>query len=214
MRKYCKDCCREQRRLYKINIKMEKITQPVTPEPPTIDYSTNPLYCLCIDCNQYKFISTDFYLHKGGNPITKRCKDCQRELDRQEADQKRRDNGGSMMIPQRCNVYFDSYQRENTFQFMQLMGYLYDEETGIWHKPGWKEIVDGKPVFVVIKEKRKNKPKKIKSRIMNDEMRQKMIELWEKKLNYGQIANKLKISSTTIRKYLLEYEQDRTHQGG
>lgn len=214
-RKYCNTCFKEQKKQWREKVKELKITQPVTPEPPTIDFSTNPDYCLCIDCNEYKLISTDFYLHKGGNPITKRCKDCQRTLDRKEADERRRENGGSLMIPQKPNVYFDNYQMENTFELMRLFGYLYDVETGIWYKPGWKEIVDGKPVFVVIKEKRKNKPKKIKARIMNDELLMKMIEMRKRKLTYGQIADRLNISDTTVRKYLVEYEeQNGTHQGG
>jgi len=153
----------------------------------------------------------DYYLHRGGKPITKRCKVCQKIQDQQRADESRRENGGSMMVPQKPNIYFDDYQRQNTFELMELMGYLYDEGTGIWHKPGWKEIINGKPVFVVIKEKMKNKPKKIKSRIMNEEILQKMIELRKRKLTYVQIADKLNLSDTTVRKYLVEYGEDRTY---
>jgi len=210
-RKYCNTCFIEQKRKYRESIRMKKITQPVSPEPATIDYSNNPDYYLCVGCNQYKLLLVDYYLHRGGKPITKRCKVCQKIQDQQRADESRRENGGSMMVPQKPNIYFDDYQRQNTFELMELMGYLYDEGTGIWHKPGWKEIINGKPVFVVIKEKMKNKPKKIKSRIMNEEILQKMIELRKRKLTYVQIADKLNLSDTTVRKYLVEYGEDRTY---
>ena len=213
-RKVCKPCFNQQKRKGGLTTIMKEITQPVTPEPPTIDYSTNHSYYLCIDCNEYKLLSTDFYLHKGGNPVTKRCKECQRTLDRQIADERRKENGGSLMIPQLCNVYFDNYQRENTFELMRLLGYLYDEETGIWHKPGWKEIVDGKPVFVVIKEKNKFRTKNCRPKVSNEELIRTVVELRNRKQTYDQISRKLSISTATIRKCLLEYEQDRTHQGG
>ena len=211
IRKYCNSCFKEQKRIYREMVRQSKISQPVSPEPATIDYSNNPDYYLCVGCNQYKLLLVDYYLHRGGKPITKRCKVCQKIQDQQRADESRRENGGSMMVPQKPNIYFDDYQRQNTFELMELMGYLYDEGTGIWHKPGWKEIINGKPVFVVIKEKMKNKPKKIKSRIMNEEILQKMIELRKRKLTYVQIADKLNLSDTTVRKYLVEYGEDRTY---
>lgn len=209
IRKYCKPCFKEQKRIYRESIRMKKISQPVSPEPVTIDYSTNPDYYLCIDCNEYKLLMVDYYLHKGGKPITKRCKACQRIIDQKEAEEKRKENGGSMMVPQQPNVYFDKYQKENTFELMEIMGYLFDEGTGIWYKPGVKEIVDGQPVFLKL---RKYKHKRL--RVVNKAMLEKMIELRNKNLNYNQIADKLEISDTTVRKYLVQYGEDGTHQGG
>ncbi len=200
-RKYCRDCCKEQRRLYKESINMKKITQPVSPEPVTIDYSTNPNYCNCIDCKEWKLL-TDFYLHKGGKPITKRCKACQKILDQKEADEKRRDNGGSMMVPKNPNVYFDNYQKENTFELMQLMGYLFDEGTGIWWKPGVKEVVDGKPVFLKIK---KGKRRISRPRHYTKELMEQILLFRSKNWTYRKIGMKLNISETTVRKYLVDY---------
>ncbi len=202
MRKYCRTCFNEQKRLWRESIKQLKITQPVSPEPVTIDYSTNPDYYLCIDCKEYKLLMVDFYLHKGMKPITKRCKDCQRVLDQKEADEYKKENGGSLMVPQRPNVYFDKYQKENTFQLMNIMGYLFDEGTGIWYKPGVKEIVDGKPKFLKVK---KHKRKRL--RMINPDLWKQMIELRNKNMTYVQIADILNLSDTTIRKYIIEYEQ-------
>jgi len=209
IRKYCKSCYKEQKRLWKESIKELKITQPVSPEPATIDYSNNPDYYKCIMCEEWKLLMVDYYLHKGLKPITKRCKDCQRVLDQKEADEYKKENGGSLMVPQRVGVYFDSYQRENTFILMGIMGYLYDEDTGIWWKPGVKEIVDGKPKFLKVK---KHKTKRL--RVVNPELWKQMVELRNRNLTYVQIADKLNLSDTTVRKYLVEYGEDGTHKGG
>ncbi len=209
IRKYCKSCYKEQKRLWKESIKELKITQPVSPEPATIDYSNNPDYYLCIDCKEWKLLMVDFYLHKGLKPITKRCKDCQRISDQKDADEYKKENGGSLMVPQKPNVYFDKYQKENTFILMGIMGYLYDEDTGIWWKPGVKEIVDGKPKFLKVK---KHKTKRL--RVVNPELWKQMVELRNRNLTYVQIADKLNLSDTTVRKYLVEYGEDGTHKGG
>jgi len=113
------------------------------------------------------------------------------------------------MVPQKPNVYFDKYQKENTFILMGIMGYLYDEDTGIWWKPGVKEIVDGKPKFLKVK---KHKTKRL--RVVNPELWKQMVELRNRNLTYVQIADKLNLSDTTVRKYLVEYGEDGTHKGG
>jgi len=199
-RKICNPCFKEQKKQYRESIKMKEIVQPVTPEPPTIDYSTNPDYQKCIVCEEWKVIKTEYYLHKNGRPTSKRCRECQRELDRQKTADKREDNGGSMMIPQKPNVYFDNHQKQNTFEFMQLLGYLYDEGTGIWYKPGVKEIVNGKPVFLNVKKKLHGTPKKI-----NKEMIYQIIELRKNNYTYASISRKLKISETSVQRYLNIY---------
>jgi hypothetical protein len=153
-------------------------------------------------CEEWKLLMVDYYLHKGLKPITKRCKDCQRVSDQKDADEYKKENGGSLMVPQKPNVYFDKYQKENTFILMGIMGYLFDEGTGIWWKPGVKEIVDGKPKFLKVK---KHKRKRL--RMINPELWKQMIELRNRNLTYVQIADILNLSDTTIRKYIIEYEQ-------
>lgn len=211
-RKYCNTCFKEQKRKWRESIKMKEITQPVSPEPATIDYSTNPDYQKCIMCEEYKHLKLEYYLHKNGRPTSKKCKECQNKVDRQRSVNRKMENGGSLMIPQKPNRYFDEYQRENTFEFMKLMGYLFDEGTGIWYKPGVKEIRNGKPVFLKLKL---YEGKYKRARVVNPDLVKSMLELRKRKLTYVQIADKLNISDTTVRKYLVEYEeQNGTHQGG
>ena len=211
MRKYCKDCFREQKRLWRESIKENKITQPVSPEPPTIDFSTNPDYYKCKMCEEWKVMKKDFYLHKGGNPLNGRCKVCQKILDRKEADEHKKENGGNLKVKQKPNQYMDEYQKENTFLLMGIMGYLFDEGTGIWYKPGVKEIVNGKPVFLKVKKRKKS----YKPRFMNQELLMKILELRKRKLTYAQIAIKFNLSDTTIRKYVTDYEKsNKTCKGG
>jgi len=198
-RRYCKTCFKEQQSVYKESIRNKKITQPVSPEPPTIDNSNNPNYYNCIDCEEWKLL-TDFYLHKTGKPITKRCKLCQKKLDQREADEKRRDNGGSMMVPKIPNTYFDHYQKSNTFELMQLLGYLFDEETGIWWKEGVKHIVNGQPVFINIK-KRKRKNQKL-----TEEDCRLIHKLYNDGHNYKEIAKMTSRNPSTVYKRLVEYE--------
>ena len=202
-RKICNPCFKEQKKQYRESIKMKEIVQPVTPEleiEPIIDYSSNPDYLKCIVCEEWKEIKEDYYLAKGGRPIYKRCKECQKEMDRQRSSNKLKDNGGSLMIGQKPGVFFDEYQRQNTFELMTLFGYLYDKETGIWYKPGVKEIVNGKPVFLKVKKRLHGTPKKI-----NKEMIYKIIELKQNNYTYASIARKLKISETSVQRYLNIY---------
>lgn len=196
-RKYCMDCFRAQKKKYRESIRMKQITQPVTPEPPTIDYSNNPEYKKCMVCEQWKVIKTEYYLHKNGRPTSQRCKECIRTMDREKTAESRKERGGSLMIPQRCGVFFDSFQRENTFELMKLLGYLYDEETGIWWKPNVKHIVNGKPVFLKVKKRLHGTPKKITKEIINQ-----IIELKRNNYTYASIARKLKISETSVQRYL------------
>lgn len=210
-RKVCNSCIRDQKRKYDERLKEKKIIQPEVPESLTIDYSTNPDYYKCYRCHEWKVIKTDYYLRKDGKPLNSRCKVCQRDLDRIEADQLRKENGGNLKVNQRPNHYLDSYQRENTFLLMELMGYTFDEETGIWFKEGWKHIVDGKPVFIVIKEKMKNRKRKVKPRVNNVELINKIIEMRSKNMTYVQIADKLNVSDTTVRKYYMDYGPNSDH---
>ena len=199
-RKYCNTCFKEQKRKYRESIMLKEITQPVTLEPPINDYSTNPDYHKCMVCEEWKEIKTEYYLHKNGRPTSQRCKECQKQMDRQKTATKREENGGSLMIPQRPNKYFDKWQKENTFELMQLLGYLFDEDTGIWYKPGVKEIVNGKPVFLKVKKRLHGTPKKITKEIIYQ-----IIELKKKNYTYASIARKLKISETSVQRYLNIY---------
>jgi len=200
MRKYCKTCFKEQKRIYRESIKMNKITQPVSPEPPTIDYSSDPNYYNCIYCDSWKELS-DFYLAKNGKPITKRCRDCQNQKDRDKTKERRKENGGSLMIPKTPNVYFDEYQKQHTFEFMKLLGYIYNEENGVWLKPGVKELDENnKIVFLKVRKYKRKHDSLTRTDI------QQIRDLYKSGNNFGQVAKLVNRNPSTVWKVLAEYE--------
>jgi DNA invertase Pin-like site-specific DNA recombinase len=77
------------------------------------------------------------------------------------------------------------------------LGYLYDEETGIWTKPGWKEIKDGQPHFPHITYKRGRK------RITQEE-KEKMRKLYAEGYTVDDISIQLKMSDTSVYRYVKE----------
>lgn len=110
----------------------------------------------CKICKQMK-IAKDFYkqLIRDGDTKTYRfryCKECYRPISA-EYRRKRILEVGSPRVLNPPNAYMDETQKRLTFEFLNLIGYLYDEPTGIWWKPKVKEIIDGKPVFPNIKER-------------------------------------------------------------
>jgi hypothetical protein len=199
-RRVCKTCFNEQKRKYKESTRKEKIIQPVTPEPPKIDYSTNPLYKNCMDCHEWKLISTDFYTRSDGTVYLNRCRQCEVELERNKRKEYLIDNCGSDKVLLTPNKYTDEYQKDCTFQFLKLLGYIYNEDKGIWTKPGVKELINGKIVFLNLK-KTKHHLRKVDQHVLD-----KIIEYKDKGLNFNIIARKLKLNSSTVRKYYLEWK--------
>lgn len=197
-RKYCKTCFREQKRKWRERVKDKEITQPVSPEPATIDYSTNPLYKECMDCLEYKLISTDFYTRSSGKVYLNRCKQCELDLERNKRLEIIKDSCGSERVWSTPNKYEDIYQKECTFEIMKQLGYIYQEDIGVWLKPGVKELIDGKIVFLKLKEKIY---KTHKNRKINEKRLQEIIQMRDNEgLLYSQIAKKLGVSITTIQK--------------
>ena len=82
---------------------------------------------------------------------------------------------------------------------MEVLGYIYDEGTGIWTKPGVKELINGKIVFSKINKNRMLG--KYNSKVASNKV-QLMKELRDKGLSYNKIADILDISDTTVFKYL------------
>jgi hypothetical protein len=200
-RKYCKSCYRKQKQQYKNRIKLEK-------EDRDKFYQNNPNYCKCNTCQTWKEIS--YYYLRDGKVITKKCKDCQKVSDRIEAEKLRELNGGSKMVPQKPNVYFDEYQRANTFELMQLLGYLYDEASGIWIKPGWKEVIDGKPVFTQLRKRKYT----LRRGIVTDEMIFKVLDYRKRNWTRAKIANKIGVSENTVMKICTEYGNETRQSRG
>ena len=204
-RKVCNPCFNEQKRIYRESIKNKKITQPDPPElipEPIIDYSNNPDYRECSKCKEWKHVD-EYYKFKG-KAKAKKCKKCYREDERELAEKTREENGGGNVVPLNPNVYSDKYQKQTTFDVMQALGYIYDNETGIWFKPGIKEIVDGLPFFTKLKPFKKGK---YQTRVP-EEKRQEVITLSKSGVSLRRISSKLGISDTTIWKIIKENERN------
>ena len=209
-RKVCKSCFNEQKRLYKESIKNKKITPPIkdlTPTiefiPPLIDYSTNPDYKKCTKCHEWKYFD-DYHFHQKTKGIRfAECKTCQKEKDKLQHEEYLENNGGHDRILMKPNQYMDDIQKDQTFQFMKILGYTFDEESGIWFKEGVKTIEDGRIVFHLVKSSRKNRGKGKKISPM---LRDKVISYRQKGYSMGRISLITGVSDSSICKILKEYE--------
>jgi len=222
-RRICTDCTDEQKRQYRLKIKekkeilieepiQEEIIQPVSPESLTDLFKDNPDYKLCRVCNTYLLIEDNFYRYgKDQRPQTL-CKICHNRKSKQRTreyyEKRRINNGGSERVITKPNKYTDEYQREQTFWIMKLMGWTFDEETGVWWKEG---IKDKNKQWSIIKPKPKQqKPQKPKRKIIDIN---KIIELKKRGFRNTQISDMLDYTQITIRKYLkiyaLEHGQDK-----
>ena len=207
IRKQCTECYYNRKNEKKRRMVNEPIiVQPDVPElqpdvpelqpDPIIDYSTNPDYHLCKECNEYLPILTSFYIRADRKVNSNTCKACIVEKERIERLQHRQESGGSEFVFAEPNRYPDEFQKECTFNFMKIMGYLYDEETGIWTKPGWKEIKDGQPYFPKITGKRR------RGKRLTKEDKEKVAMLYNNGKSVTDIAIEMGISDTTIYRYV------------
>jgi hypothetical protein len=182
-RKQCTEC------LYQIRLKRKN---------PDKYYENNPNYHKCNTCHDWKQVK-DFYT-SNDEIYSNRCRTCTRELDHKKRQEHLEQSCGSEKVKTKPNQYTDEYQKKCTFNLMEQMGYTYDEATGIWIKPGWKEVKDGKAHFPNI-----GKSRRIGIRV-TEPMVEEMLRL--RKLGWGfkRIGDKIGISDTTVFKYVSRYE--------
>jgi hypothetical protein len=180
----CSDC------FYKTRLKRKN---------PNLYYEKNPDYKKCKICNEWKLLD-DFYFHSRVTGVRfTYCKLCQKESDRIKQETELENKGGSSKIKNKPNNYYDKYQKEQTFAVMQVLGYIYYEDKGIWLKPGVKELVDGKIVFPnIVKE---NKVGIYRAKVTSSKL-ELMKEYRRQGHSYNKIADLLDMSDTTVFKYL------------
>ncbi len=209
-RKECTECLYKKRKENKLK-RLSTTTEIVQPEvqesqPDPIpnfiieqednisDFFNEEMY-LCKICMEDKTLN-EFYLSKG-KPVELVCKICEVERNRATRQEYLKENCGSEFVWSEVNKYADEYQKACTFNLMQQLGYLYDEETGIWTKEGWKEIKDGQPHFPKITYKRGRK------RITQEE-KEKMRKLYAEGYTVDDISIQLKMSDTSVYRYVKE----------
>ncbi len=202
-RKECTECLYKKRKESKLNrlSTPTEIVQPVVPESqsePIPDISTdffNEETYLCKVCMEYKNIN-QFY-QRFGKPIESVCKSCELEKNRATRQEYIKENCGSEFVWCDVGKYADEYQKECTFNILKELGYLYDEETGIWTKEGWKEIKDGQPHFPKITHKRGRKR-------LTQEDKDNIRKLYEKGYSVDDISIEMRISDTSVYRYVKE----------
>jgi hypothetical protein len=195
---------REQSKLYKRSKKLEKqLPQPI-PVPVIPDD-----WKQCSDCMVYQPLD-NYYLNKNKNHI-KRCKECHGKMYKEYKNQKLIDSAGSDRFYKEPNRYTDEEQRKNVFMVMEAFGWIFDEPTGIWNKPGVKEngvfinmVFENKP-----KRKRPSVPhgRKIKSGVWNNT--DKIVKLIEEGYTYNDVADTFDCSHTTIRLVVTNYRNEK-----
>ena len=183
-RKICMDCTNEQKKEYRLN---KKMLAQLTINPDLI-YQNNPNYKKCTNCITWKTLD-QYYQYK--NKAFTKCMECERQQSRKEAKERLEENGGSLRIKVNPNEYVDEYQRKNVFELMTLLGYLFNEENGIWYKEPWK-TKDGK--FPLIKPP----TRKIVKTNIPKEVKKKIIEYRLKNYTIGKISAVLNVSETSV----------------
>jgi len=163
-------------------------------------YQNNPNYKKCSTCSDWKLLSE--YYQKNGKPYLNRCKECEKNLEREKRKEYIMNNCGGDKILTRPNKYSDEYQRACTFELMEALGYTFDEATGIWIKPGVKELVDGIPFFINL-----GKSSKIRNKITSMMIKQ-MLELYKSGWGYKRISDKIGCSQTSVFKYIKKLYND------
>lgn len=134
-RKVCTICFNEQKKLTRLNKK-------ITIDPDKY-YSTQPDYKKCTGCKSWK--KRDEFYKSGRNGVASKCSICYNAEQIAKRKEKNIENGGAIRVGQQPNTYFGETQKEQVFEFLQLLGYIY--ENGIWIKPGYKEVINGKITF-------------------------------------------------------------------
>jgi len=193
---------------------MKEITQPVEQElelevlePQPVEqnpFATNPDYKQCRTCGEHKH-SIDGYYHHGKSKKTSYL-DCIKCCNQRETNRKRigrqeelEQNGGSEKVSLNPNTYRDIYQQQQTFELMKLLGYTYDD-SGVWLKPGVKELIDGKLVFKNLKKRKYIASNKID---YTHEMWKEIYNLYNSgRHSYVELSEKYKVSTTTICHYI------------
>ena len=159
----------------------------------------------CSSCMEYKHL-IDFYLSHTKNPV-KVCKICHKKYYRKKVDEKISMNGGSSRYYDEPNRYFDDEQKKQVFSVMKALGWIFDEPTGIWNKPGVKE--NGVFINMVLENKPKRPAtpgggRKIKKGVWNSV--DKIMKLIEEGHSYSDIAEIFCCSHTLIRLVVTNYK--------
>jgi hypothetical protein len=185
-------------------------------------------YRECRTCGELLEVSSDNYyikLSPKGRIIFNNpdCKRCYLEKDRLDRLYKKENEGcGSNTIYQTPNKYADDIQKNQTFEFLTLLGWKFNEEKGIWYD-GIKKTKDGE--FIGVWEPRHKKKKQYIPKLtevtfvpfcfskmsnVKDESKQETIQLMLKdyfiyELTAKKISDKYEVAESLVKYYVQAY---------
>lgn len=168
-RGYCNPCMRKQKREWRKRVKEEKIIQPVSDIkeieviPEVIEIVPKVIINLKVEkeCNTCFTVRPleHFYNKKGrGNKYSKMsmCRYCYSDKYRKENIREPRSDE---KVKERPNLYWNEFQRQDTFELMTLLGWKFNEENGKWWKEGLKDS-DGQ--FITLRKRAKERCNQIR----------------------------------------------------
>jgi hypothetical protein len=196
-RNICQQCMNKQKKDYKLKRKQLN------------NLEDNPDYKKCRVCDQYKLIVTEYY--KSATSYQATCKVCALERDRVARLTKYVENSLPGKFLSAPNEYVNDFQKEQVFILMKAFGWIFNEDTKIWSKPGVKDK-DGNWSNLKVYEKRgKYKPRK-KEYKLTKLTYEAIVEYRKDNLTYNQIGKLYGVSGPAVRIKLLKYE--RQNRGG
>jgi len=220
-RRECQTCFYKKRikeDLRPLNPKDEEITIPtkiIEPEPPESKIEVledNIPTKICSICK--KDLPVDkFYKWNA------RCKDCSRIKHQQETSQDVLDTlAGGERIPVKPGVYADISQKNFIFSFLPKLGWIFNEQTNSWYKPGLKEINGIWPNVQPDQVSKSGRKLKLKSNLVwfnnkkvpvTDELIKKMYYLYtEQRYTITAISQIYKTSPKKVKKWVEQKQQD------
>lgn len=184
-------------------------------------------YRQCRTCGELLEVSTEnYYLTpsaKGGfNFASPDCRPCYLKKDRLERERKKdEDQCGSNTVYAKPNKYADEIQRSQTFQFLTLLGWKFNEEKGIWYDD-IKKTKDGEFIGVWAYTPKKNrtvdklteetfKPLKFSEKAYRrDKSKDELVQLMLKdyfiySLKQTDIAEKYSVAVSVVKYYVKLY---------
>jgi hypothetical protein len=156
----------------------------------------------CIECNETKEVK-QFPNYKSIGANDKRhniCKKCTTTLEKQRKAYKynKRELNGEPVLD-KPNTYRTEQQRVDGFELMQVLGFTFNEENGIWFKEGVKNP-DGSFIRI-IEKKRLQKERRLKE-IEELDIWKKIRYLREQGNSINDISTITGINRTAVQKFL------------
>jgi hypothetical protein len=124
-RHVCLVCTKEQVRNYKRLVKEKRAVVKEEPKK----------YCPC--CK--KDVPLTGYYDSGKEVQGRYCISCIRKNQNDRNYNRVMSEGGSERVLQKPNKYADEYQKAQTFMVLERLGWVFNEDTGIWSREGVKD---------------------------------------------------------------------------